>query len=295
MRALRVAVRAPVGGAREVVLRRDRQASRADPLSLTASYMTKPENNRPAPGPDPLRRSRLRALSAALVRALDGLRRGAARAAGRRHLQHRERLQQLPPPAARADRGGRARRARGGRPAARVPDHLARRAVPQPDQPDVPQPHEHGRRGDDPRPADGCGRAGRRLRQDRAGAADGRALGRQAGAPAGRRADDDRALPRGAPWRLHRLPALLGRVPGRAHRRARDPAHRDASRHHRRHLPRDGHGEHHGVPRRDARHDACRARRPSRRCTPTGCARARRAACAPSRWRRAAARRRARS
>ena len=102
------------------------------------------------------------------------------------------RLQQLPPPFPRADRGGEARRAGGGRIAARVPDDLARRGVPQPDQPDVPQPDGDGHRGDDPRPADGRGRAGRRLRQDRAGAADGRGLGQPAGDRARRRADDDR-------------------------------------------------------------------------------------------------------
>ena len=69
------------------------------------------------------------------------------------------------------------------------PDHLARRSLPQPDQHDVPQPDGDGRRGNDPRPADGRGRAGRRLRQDRAGAADGRGVGRRAGGAARRRAD----------------------------------------------------------------------------------------------------------
>ena len=58
--------------------------------------------------------------------------------------------------------------------------------------------------------ADGRGGAGRRLRQDGAGAADGRGLGRQAGDPARRRADDDRPLPRRAARRLHGLPPLLG-------------------------------------------------------------------------------------
>ena len=69
------------------------------------------------------------------------------------------------------------------------PDHLARRNLPEPHQHDVPQPDGDGRRGDDPRPADGCGGADRRLRQDRAGAADGRGLGGPAGDPARRRAD----------------------------------------------------------------------------------------------------------
>ena len=43
-----------------------------------------------------------------------------------------------------------------------------------------PQPDGDGHRGDDPRAADGRGRADGRLRQDRAGAADGRGLGRPA-------------------------------------------------------------------------------------------------------------------
>ena len=56
---------------------------------------------------------------------------------------------------------------------------------------------------------------GRRLRQDPAGAGHGRDLGRQAGDHAGDRADDDVALSRRAPRRLHRLPPLLGEVPRR--------------------------------------------------------------------------------
>ena len=70
-------------------------------------------------------------------------------------------------------------------------------------------------------PADGRRRADGRLRQDRAGAADGRGVGRTAGGPAGRRADDDRPPPRRAARRLHRLPPLLGAVSRRQGRRAR--------------------------------------------------------------------------
>jgi hypothetical protein len=73
------------------------------------------------------------------------------------------------------------------------------------------QPDGDGHRGDDPRPADGRGGADRRLRQDRAGAADGRGVGRRAGHPADHRVDADRQPPRRARGRLHRLPALLGR------------------------------------------------------------------------------------
>ena len=64
------------------------------------------------------------------------------------------------------------------RAADRVSHHLAGRGVPEPHQPQVPQPDVDGHRGDDPRPADGRGRADGRLRQDRAGPADGRGLRR---------------------------------------------------------------------------------------------------------------------
>ena len=49
-----------------------------------------------------------------------------------------------------------------------------------PDQHEIPQPDVDGHRGDGARAADGRGRADGRLRQDRAGAADGRGLGRPA-------------------------------------------------------------------------------------------------------------------
>ena len=54
-----------------------------------------------------------------------------------------------------------------------------------------------------------------RMRQDRAGAADGRGVGEPAGDRARRRADDDLALARRAARRLHRLPPLLGEIPRR--------------------------------------------------------------------------------
>ena len=151
------------------------------------------------------------------------------------------------------------------------PDHLARRGVPQPDQHDVPQPHGHGHRGDDRRPAHGCGRADRRLRQDRAGPADGRGLGRAAGHPARDRADVDRPPQGPAAWGLHRLPRLLGQVPRRLGRLRRDrdrggPPVRD-----RRHLRGDGHGLDHGLHHRGARHVAARhGRDPGRAFGPAG-------------------------
>ena len=98
--------------------------------------------------------------------------------AGGRHRGIPERIQQLPPLHAGTGRSGEARRAGGRRAATGVSDHLAGRGVPEPDQHDVPQPDGDGHRGDDPRAADGRGRADRRLRQDRAGAVDGRGVGR---------------------------------------------------------------------------------------------------------------------
>ena len=174
-------------------------------------------------GPDQLRRPGVRQLSAALVRQVDGLFERDAPASDRRHRHVRQRLQQLPSPDARTGRGGEARRARRGRSAARLPDDLARRGVPQSDEPGLPQSDVDGRRGDDPRAADERGRTGRRLRQDGARAADGRDVRRRARHPARGRSDDDRPVPGRAAGRVHRLPALLGALP----RRRREPRRRD--------------------------------------------------------------------
>src|SRR5678815_580349 len=111
-------------------------------------------------GPHQLRRSGVLALPSPLVRKKHGLLGRDARAPGGRHRRLEERLQQLPPPFPRADRGGEARRARRRRAADRVSHRLARRGVPQPDLDDVPQPDGDRRRGDDPRPADERGGAG---------------------------------------------------------------------------------------------------------------------------------------
>ena len=172
-------------------------------------------------GSHQLRRSRFCALFAALVRPLDGLFDGYAGAAGRWHRRHLFRLQQLPPAFPRTDRGSQTRRLGNGRVAADVSDDLARRSLSQSDEPDVPQSDGDRHRGDDPRPADGCGGVGRRLRQDGAGAANGRDFRQPPGDPARRRADDDRALAWRAARRLHRLPPLLGPLPGRRDRTRR--------------------------------------------------------------------------
>ena len=102
------------------------------------------------------------------------------------------RLQQLPPAFPGDARSGEARRARRGRAAGRISDDFARRGLPQSDQPEIPQPDVDGHRGDDPRAADGCRHPDGRLRQDGAGATDGRGVRRPARDHAGRRPDDDR-------------------------------------------------------------------------------------------------------
>ena len=169
----------------------------------------------------------------------------------------------------------------------RVPDRLAGRGVPQPDQHDVSQPDGDGHRGDDRRPADGRGGADRRLRQDGAGAADGRGVGQPAGDPARHRADDDRPAPR----RSGSAPAPTAAASGRSTARAAIDADEIETVEgrlvgDRRHLRGDGHG---AAPwPASPRRSACRCRAPPRspRCTPTASSRRRRrgrAAVAPDR------------
>ena len=151
----------------------------------------------------------------------------------------------------------------------RVPDGVARRGVPQSDQPEIPQPDVDRHRGDDPRAADGRGRADGRLRQDGAGAAHGRGFGGAAGGHAGGRADDDRTPQGRAARRLHRLPPLLGALPRRRSERRRDCRGRGQARGDGRHLRGDGHRLDHGLHRRSARPDPARHRRYSgRACRP---------------------------
>ena len=221
-------------------------------------------------GPDQLRRSGVRHLSAAILRQVDGLFGRDAAASDHRHRDVRKRLQQLPSADARARRRGQARRADRRRLAARVPDDLAWRSVPQPDEPGLPQPDVDGRRGDDPGAADERRRAGRRVRQDRAGAVDGRDLRRSARGAARGRPDDDRPLPRRAPRRVHRLPALLGTVPRGRRERDGDFRGRGQSRDHGRHVRRHGHRQHDGVPRGNAGDEPSRHARRFQRCTPIG-------------------------
>ena len=219
--------------------------------------------------PHQLRRPRFLPLSAALLRQVDGLFPRHAGKAGGRHRLYAVRLQQLPPAFPRIAGGGEARRAGGRRAADGIPHHFARRGVPQSDQPEIPQSDVDRHRGNGARAADGCGGADGRLRQDRAGAAHGRGVGRQAGDHAGGRADDDRPSSRRAAGRLHRLPPVLGEISRRQDRRRGNFRGRRQARHHRRHLRGDGHRLDHGLHRRSARHDPARHRCHSRRaCRP---------------------------
>ena len=137
------------------------------------------------------------------------------------HRRHRLGLQQLPPHRSRTDRGGEARRARGRRSAAGVPDRVAVRAVAVPDIDALSQPRRDRYRGDADRAADGRRRADRRLRQDGAGAIDGGGLGGHSGGATGHRADARHPVPGRASRRLHRLPPVLGCL-SRRHRDARN-------------------------------------------------------------------------
>ena len=127
-----------------------------------------------------------------------------------------ERVQPLPPPSARGRRGRQARRVAGRRPAARVPDDLARRDLPVADEHALPEPHGDGHRGDDPRPADGRRGAPRRLRQDPAGPADGRGQRGPARDRRDRRPDADRAATRACGSARARTAGGSGPSTGRA-------------------------------------------------------------------------------
>ena len=129
-----------------------------------------------------VRRARARRASSTAPRChAEGISRGGARRAARgRDLQPVVRARQLQPPLPRPRRGGQARRAAGGRAAARVPDDLARREPDEADGDALPQPDGDGRRGVHPRLPARRGRADRRLRQDRPRGADGSGQRRRA-------------------------------------------------------------------------------------------------------------------
>ena len=167
------------------------------------------------------------------------------------------RLQQLPPHCSRADRGGEARRAGRRRAAARFPTvslgelflfptSMHFRNLMSMDTEEMLRAQ----------PMDAV-RADRRLRQDGAGAADGRGLGRHAGGAAGHRPMLADAVPGRAAGRLHRLPALLGALPRRrGDRRTRSARSRASSRPPPAPARVMGTASHHGLHRRGAGHGA---------------------------------------
>ena len=124
-------------------------------------------------------------------------------------------------PFPRARRAGQARRLRGRRLPAGVPGVLDRREQPPADRDAVPQPRLDGRRGGDPRQPDRRRRADDRLRQDHAGAADGRGVVRRAGDRALGRADAERQVPRQGHRLGHRRLALRRGGQGRRDERSR--------------------------------------------------------------------------
>ena len=129
----------------------------------------------------------------------------------------------------------------------RFPDHLHPRILLPPHLHVPPQPDGDGHGGDAPRPADGRGRAGRRLRQDPAGADHGRGERRHPRRGGAGRPHGGRPPPRRGAGRLHRLPPLLGPAPRGRDRRGRDRDDLRPPRALRRHLHGDGHGLHHGL------------------------------------------------
>ena len=163
------------------------------------------------------------------------------------------------------------RRARSGRPAARISGDVTRRIESASYRDAVPQSRLHGCRGIDSRQSDGWRDPAGRLRQDHAGAADGRGVMQSAGARRVGRADAERQVP----WQEYRLGH--GRVAdvGGSTRR-----HDDAGRIHRsrivheplaRALHDDGHGVDDGVDGRIARHGFAAQRGDSgRRCAQAG-------------------------
>ena len=131
------------------------------------------------------------------------------RPAGDRHLQLVERAHDLQRAPADRGRARQARRLGGRRPAARVPDDVARRDDDEADDDALAQPHGDGRRGVAAREPARRRRAPVRLRQDHAGAADGRRERRPADDLHARRPDAERPVARGGGRLGHRSLAHL--------------------------------------------------------------------------------------
>ena len=143
--------------------------------------------------------------------------------------------------------GGQARGASGRGAPARVSHHLAGRGAHEADHDDVPKPDGDGCRGDHPGQPIGCGGADRRVRQDRAGAADGGGQRRCPGHHDHRRPGPAGRLPRAADLQRHRPVALHRRCACGAHvgLRVRPARGRDGAVD--RSLPGDGHRLHHDL------------------------------------------------
>ncbi len=153
----------------------------------------------------------------------------------------------MPRAPAPARRRGEARCVAGRRVSARDARDVARRDVHEAEHDALPQPARHGGRRAAPREPGGRRRPARRLRQDGAGAADGRHQHGPAGGFSSGGPDAARQLVRPTAGERHRRLEVLGRVAGGPDRRARVGPDRGRHRAIRRHLYDDGHGVDDGV------------------------------------------------
>ena len=141
-------------------------------------------------------------------------------------------------------------------PCGRLSDDFAARELRLSDLDVSAEPDGARHRGDAARPADGCRRAGRRLRQDRPGPIDGGDQCRHAGGAIGDRPDDDGLTSGCACGRLHRLPPVLGLLSCRGGRRDGNCRGQRAIGPRRRYLFGNGDREHHGADRGGPGHGA---------------------------------------
>ena len=190
------------------------------------------------------------------------------RAPRRRHRRYLVRLHHLPSRHAPTRRSRQTRRARSGRAAPRLSNPFPRRNPPLPHRHALPQPHGHGNRGNDRRPAHGRGRAARRLRQNPASPTHGRSFRVRARHPPRRRANAGRRLARRALGRMHGLSPLLGAAPSWCARRRRNSRCRAEPVPNRRNLHGHGHGLNHGLRDRSPRANAAGRSHPTRSLRP---------------------------
>ena len=180
------------------------------------------DDSRTSQGTDKLRRCRVLAVPAQGLHQGDGLHGRRTESTDRRHHQHLQRLQSMSWQRPADHRGGETRCDAERGDADGVPDHLDRGKFRLPNLDVSAQPDGDGYRGDDPRPANGCGCRDRRLRQDAAGADHGRGERRPAdGGDPGRTHGGRASQGRGAGG-VYRLPSPVGQVPRGRNRRRRD-------------------------------------------------------------------------